>query len=87
MKDTTRANTEKIQRTTTIQQQKKKLNMIFNNPAIFTSLHFTATYFTLFSFVFLMLSTPLSLSLIYHVPNPFSKTIWFAGESPLSIFR
>jgi hypothetical protein len=40
-----------------------------------TSLHFTLFYF-------LMISTPLLLSLIYHFPNPFSKTAWFAGESP-----
>jgi hypothetical protein len=29
-----------------------------------------------------MISTPLSLSFIYHFPNPFSKTPWFADRVP-----
>jgi hypothetical protein len=43
---------------------------------IFTSFHFTAI------FLFLMISTPNSLDLIYHIPNPFPKIAWFTGESP-----
>jgi hypothetical protein len=45
-----------------------------------TPLHFTAIYFILL--FFLMISTTISLGLIYHFPNPFSKTAWLAGESP-----
>jgi hypothetical protein len=49
---------------------------------IFTSLHFVLFHFIYFIILFLMISTPISLGLIYHFPNPFSKTVWFAGESP-----
>jgi hypothetical protein len=67
-------------------QQKEKLNIYETTKFHFTSLHSTSrtslylTHFTFFNF--LMISAPLSLNLVYHFPNPFSKTAWFAGESP-----
>jgi hypothetical protein len=50
----------------------------------FTSLHLTSLHFILFFIFnfFLMISTLLSLRLIYHFPNLFSKTAWFAEERP-----
>jgi hypothetical protein len=63
-----------MQTATTNTTTRRKVRHLIN-PAIFTSLHslhFTPLHFTLF--YFLIITTPISLSPIYHFPNPFSKT-------------
>jgi hypothetical protein len=85
-----------LQLTHTQYIQLQQIQQKCTKPQIFTSLHLTSLHFTSLHstplralqstyftpLYFLMLSTPLSLSLIYHFPNPFFKTARFAGESP-----